>query len=75
MKTNKSKKLIVAGIIGCGICCLPLILPLAAGLMGVSILGFTLTGILCGIFLVLTMALAGTYYLKRKNSGVTSTCE
>jgi len=71
MKTSKSGKLIFAGLIGCGICCLPLLLPLAAGFMGISILGFSLSSILCGVFfLFLALAFFGVYLKKRKKSCV-----
>lgn len=67
MNTKKSVKLTMAGLIGCGICCLPLLLPLATGFLGVSIIGFSLSSILCGaIFLFLALALYGTYLTKKK---------
>lgn len=69
MKTNKSAKLIIAGLIGCGICCLPLLLPIAAGMTGASILGFTFGQIVCGVlFLVVGIMLLGLYRSKKKNS-------
>jgi membrane protein YqaA with SNARE-associated domain len=67
MKTSKFRKLIVAGLIGCAICCLPLLLPLAAGFMGISILGFSVGSVLCGVlFIFLALALFGVYLTKRK---------
>ena len=69
MKAVKSAKLTIFGLIGCGICCLPLLLPLATGLFGVSILGFALSSLLCGaIFFFLAIALIGMYLKKRKTA-------
>jgi len=60
-------KLVVAGIVGCGLCCLPFLFPLAAGVMGISVFGFALTHILCGVFfLFLALALYGTYLAMKK---------
>ena len=76
MKKNKPVKLAIAGLIGCGLCCLPLLLPLATGLMGMSILGFSLNSALCAaIFLILAAALYGLYRTKRKKVCVAHSCE
>lgn len=65
MKTLKSVKLTIAGLIGCGICCLSLLLPLATGFLSISIVGFTLSSILCGVlFLFLAIAIYGIYLTK-----------
>ncbi len=72
MKTNKSAKMIVASLIGCGLCCLALFLPLAAGFMGASVFGFSLGSILCGgFFFILAIVLFGVYLSKRKRFCVT----
>ncbi len=68
MKTNKSRKLVVTGLIGCGICCLALLFPLATAFTGASILGYKFSSVLCGaFFLFVALALYGTYLTKRKN--------
>ena len=67
MNTKKSTKLMIAGLIGCGICFLPLLLPLATGLLGASFLGFTLSSILFVVIsLFLAAALYGMYLSKKK---------
>ena len=69
MKTNKSVYLIIAGLIGCGICCLPLLLPIAAGIAGISVFSFSSDEIICGaIFLFLALILVGIYLTKRKKN-------
>ena len=71
MKMKYSVKMTIAGLIGCGVCCLPLlmplILPVATGFLSVSVIGFSLGSILCGtIFFFLAIALYGMYLTKRK---------
>jgi len=68
MKTRKSVKFTIFGLIGCGICCLPLLLPVATGLIGASVFGFSLGQFLCGmIFLIVGIVLFGLYIYKKKN--------
>ncbi len=67
MNTKRSTKIVIASLFGCGLCCLPLLLPLAAGAAGISFFGFSSYQVLCGVFfLVLALVLAGTYIAKRK---------
>ena len=69
MKTSRSLKLIITGLIGCGICCLPLLLPAAAGMLGFSVLGFAFSQVLCGIFVLsLAIAIYGLYLSKKKSA-------
>ena len=76
MKTKKSMKLVITGLIGCGVCCLTLFFPLATGFLGLSILGFSFSGVLCGVFfLSLSVALYGIYLTKRKNVCVVHSSE
>jgi len=67
MKIRGRVKLAIAGIIGCGLCSLPILLPVMAGALGISILGISLIHILCGVFfLFLAVAAYGLYLSKRK---------
>jgi len=75
MKTKKPIYLVIAGLIGCAICAVPLLLPIAAGVFGVSILGFSLSHVLCGVLLLgLAIALFGVIIAKRKSVNA-SPCE
>ena len=71
MKTNNSIfALATAAIIGCGLCCLPFLLPLIAGTASISIFNLSQDEILCGsIFFGLTLILS-ILYLKRKKKSV-----
>lgn len=61
--------LTVAAIVGCGLCCLPFLIPLIATTTGVSILSISNNEILCGsILLVATMLGAGLWFKKKKNA-------
>ena len=69
MKKKKHINLITIGFLGCGICCLPLLLPIAAGITGVSIFSFSLGSFLCGVsLLLLAIILVGIYRFKQKKS-------
>ena len=68
MKAKKSTKLLISGLVGCGLCCLILFLPIATGAFGASILGFTLGQVVCGVFfLMVGIALLVWYFVKKKN--------
>lgn len=71
MKKNTSLfALATTAIIGCGLCCLPFLIPLIAGTASISIFNLSQDEILCGsIFLGLTLILS-ILYLKRKNKNV-----
>jgi hypothetical protein len=69
MKPTISKKVIIASVVGCGLCCLPFILPIAAGIAGFSIFSFSIGEIICGTILVALAAfLLRIYIIKRKNN-------
>jgi len=71
MTSQRSTKMMIAGIIGCGVCCLALLLPLTAGLMSISILGFSLGSILCGVlFLFLAAVVYGIYLRSRFKTAI-----
>ena len=61
----------IIGLIGCGICCLSLLMSVislfAIGFLSVSVIGVSLGNILCGtIFFFLAIALYDMYLAKRK---------
>ena len=67
MKTKKPMWLAIAGIIGCGLCAVPLVIPFAASALGISILGFSIGSILIGILpIILAMTLAAVYFSRKK---------
>lgn len=67
MKLGNTKYLVVAGIVGCGICCLPFLLPLAAGLIGGATISFSNDALAYGaILVVLAASLLGIYFSRRK---------
>ncbi len=69
MKINKPGKLILTGIVGCGICCLPLLLPVGVGLAGLSILGFSFNSLWCGLIaLFLSIALVGFWLVTKRKT-------
>lgn len=67
MKSKRNKYLIFAtAIVGCGLCCLPFLFPVAIASLGISIGAFTADQIICGsIFLLIAITLA-VIYLKRR---------
>jgi len=71
MKKNTSIFAVATtAIIGCGLCCLPFLLPLIAGTASISIFNLSQDEILCGsIFLGLTLILS-ILYMKRKKKSV-----
>lgn len=57
----------IIGIIGCGICCMPLLLPIAAGISGFSIFSFLSADYFWAIILLLlAITLVGIYRMKKK---------
>ncbi len=68
IKNRKSLHLMIAGIGTCGICCLPFLLPIAAGVFGVSIVSFSVTKVLCAVILLfVSIMLIVVYRHKTKN--------
>lgn len=69
MKPTISKNVIIASIVGCGLCCLPFLLPIAAGITSISAFSFSIGAILCSaIFFALAVFILRVYSNKRKNS-------
>ena len=64
---KKSQYLIIAGLIGCGFCCLPLLLPISAGLFGASLFSFSFAKWFWGVvLLIISIVLVGIYRAKKR---------
>ena len=69
MKSNKSIWLVIAGIIGCGICVVPLALPLLAGILGIPVLNSSVSLLLYGALLIIpALILVGAYRAKKQKA-------
>lgn len=69
MTTNRPRRWITAAVIGCGLCCLPFLLPAAGGVLGLSLLGFSTGALLCGMaMLLIAIAVFWFYRVKRKQT-------
>ena len=76
MKTRKPFFVVVAGLIGCAVCAVPLLIPMAAGVLGISILGFSLSNVLSGVLIFsLAIVLFGLLIVKMKSVNATETSE
>lgn len=67
MKTTISKRIVIASIIGCGLCCLPLLLPIAAGITGISVFSFSIDAIICGAILLSLAVFILLIYFNNRN--------
>ena len=66
MKSKKPMWFAVAGIVGCGLCAVPVVFPLVAGALGFSVLGFSVLGVLVAVLSILLAVLFFGVYLPRK---------
>jgi len=58
---------ISAGVIGCGFCCLPLLLPIIVGITGVSVFSLLFTKYSLGIIFLLLAAILIVIYRVKSN--------
>lgn len=67
MKSQKGKiGMVLAAVVGCGICCLPLLSPLIAGSALASLWALHSGEIICLGIALLIFALGGGYWLFKK---------